>query len=101
MASNTQLPDFRATLDDGREVTLSELLSDGRVVFFFYPKAAVSYRVVRPLGGVDEIKFRGAFGQTGNQPLFGAKFSSDTTGNISGIYGNFPPNRIGDPNIKP
>jgi TonB-linked SusC/RagA family outer membrane protein len=69
--------------------------------FFLYPKAAISYRFIRPFGGLDEIKLRGAFGQTGNQPLFGAKFSSDTTGNISGIFGNFPPNRIGDPNIKP
>ena len=39
--------------------------------FFFYPKAAVSYRLIRPFGGLDEIKLRGAFGQTGNQPLFG------------------------------
>jgi TonB-dependent starch-binding outer membrane protein SusC len=69
--------------------------------FFLYPKAAISYRFIRPFGGLDEIKLRGAFGQTGNQPLFGAKFSSDTTGNISGIFGNFPPNRVGDPNIKP
>jgi TonB-linked SusC/RagA family outer membrane protein len=69
--------------------------------FFFYPKAAMSYRFIRPFGGLDEIKLRGAFGQTGNQPLFGAKFSSDTTGNISGIFGNFPPNRVGDPNIHP
>jgi TonB-dependent starch-binding outer membrane protein SusC len=69
--------------------------------FFFYPKGALSYRFIRPFGGLDEIKLRGAFGQTGNQPLFGAKFSSDTTGNISGIFGNFPPNRVGDPDIKP
>jgi hypothetical protein len=69
--------------------------------FFFYPKAAMSYRFIRPFGGLDEIKLRGAFGQTGNQPLFGAKFSSDTTGNISGIFGNFPPNRVGDPDIHP
>ena len=44
--------------------------------FFFYPKAAVSYRVLRPFGGLDEIKLRGAFGQTGNQPLFGQKFTT-------------------------
>ncbi len=59
--------------------------------FFFYPKAAISYRFLRPFGGLDEIKLRSAFGQTGNQPLFGYKFSSDTTGNVSGIYANFPP----------
>jgi TonB-dependent SusC/RagA subfamily outer membrane receptor len=69
--------------------------------FFFYPKAALSYRLLRPFGGVDEIKLRGAFGQTGNQPLFGAKFSPDTTGTISGLFGVLPGNRAGDPLIKP
>jgi hypothetical protein len=69
--------------------------------FFFYPKAAASYRFIRPFGGLDEIKFRGAFGQTGNQPLFGAKFSSDTTGTIGGIISSLPGNRAGDPNIQP
>ena len=56
--------------------------------FFFYPKAAASYRFIRPFGGVDEIKLRGAYGQTGNQPLFGSKFSPDTTGTIGGIFGD-------------
>ncbi|MGI9041884.1 MAG: SusC/RagA family TonB-linked outer membrane protein [Gemmatimonadales bacterium] len=69
--------------------------------FFFYPKAAVSYRFIRPFGGLDEIKLRGAFGQTGNQPLFGQKFSPDTTGTIGGIFGVLPGNRAGDPNIQP
>jgi TonB-linked SusC/RagA family outer membrane protein len=69
--------------------------------FFFYPKAAASYRIVKPFGGLDEIKLRGAFGQTGNQPLFGAKFSPDTTGTIGGIFGVLPGNRAGDPFIRP
>jgi TonB-linked SusC/RagA family outer membrane protein len=69
--------------------------------FFFYPKAAASYRIIRPFGGLEEIKLRGAFGQTGNQPLFGAKFSPDTTGTIGGIFGVLPGNRAGDPFIKP
>lgn len=69
--------------------------------FFVYPKAAASYRVIRPFGGLDEIKLRGAFGQTGNQPLFGAKFSPDTTGTIGGIFGVLPGNRAGDPFISP
>lgn len=33
------VPDFEATLDDGRTVRLSELLEDGPIVLFFYPKA--------------------------------------------------------------
>ena len=69
--------------------------------YFFYPKAAASYRVISPFGGLDEIKFRGAFGMTGNQPLFGAKFSPDTTGTIGGLFGVLPGNRAGDPFIKP
>jgi hypothetical protein len=69
--------------------------------FFLYPKAALSYRFIRPFGGIDEIKFRGAFGQTGNQPLFGSKFNPDTTGTIGGIFGVTPGGRAGDPNIQP
>ena len=69
--------------------------------FFFYPKAAASYRILRPFGGLDEVKLRGAFGQTGNQPLFGAKFSPDTTGTIGGLFGVLPGNRAGDPEIRP
>ncbi len=69
--------------------------------FFFYPKAAASYRIIKPFGGLDEIKLRGAFGQTGNQPLFGTKFSPDTTGTIGGLFGTFPGPRAGDPLIRP
>ncbi len=36
------VPDFTATTDDGRTVTLSELVADGPAVFFFYPKAFTS-----------------------------------------------------------
>ncbi|MEO7987099.1 MAG: SusC/RagA family TonB-linked outer membrane protein [Gemmatimonadales bacterium] len=69
--------------------------------YFFYPKAAASYRLIKPFGGVDELKLRGAFGQTGNQPLFGTKFSPDTTGTIGGNFGTFPGPRAGDPLIRP
>lgn len=37
--ARTALPDFTATLDDGRTVQLSTLLQDGPIVLFFYPKA--------------------------------------------------------------
>jgi TonB-linked SusC/RagA family outer membrane protein len=69
--------------------------------YFFYPKAAASYRILKPFGGLDEVKLRGAFGQTGNQPLFGTKFSPDTTGTIGGLFGTFPGPRAGDPLIRP
>jgi hypothetical protein len=69
--------------------------------FFFYPKLAASYRFVQPFGGVDEVKLRGAYGQTGNRALFGAKFVTDTTGTIGGQFGTYIGNRAGDPTIKP
>ncbi len=69
--------------------------------YFFYPKLAASYRFVRPFGGIDEFKLRGAYGQTGNRALFGALFSPDTTATIGGNSGTFIGNRAGDPNIKP
>jgi TonB-dependent starch-binding outer membrane protein SusC len=69
--------------------------------YFFYPKFAASYIVPRPFGGVDEVKFRGAYGQTGNRAAFGALFSPDTTGTIGGSSGTFIGPRAGDPNLKP
>jgi thioredoxin-dependent peroxiredoxin len=34
-----EVPDFTATLDDGSQTTLTDLLADGPIVLFFYPKA--------------------------------------------------------------
>jgi TonB-linked SusC/RagA family outer membrane protein len=69
--------------------------------YFLYPKAAVSYRFLKPFGGLDEIKVRGAFGQTGNQPLFGQKFSTDSSGVIGGNYATFPGSTAGDVLLEP
>lgn len=53
---------------------------------FIYPKASASYRIPGASGFLDEVKFRAAFGQTGNQPVFGQEFTNlDITGKISGI----------------
>jgi len=69
--------------------------------YFFYPKFAASYIFEHPFGGVDELKFRGAYGQTGNRAAFGALFSPDTSGTIGGNSGTFIGTRAGDPNLKP
>lgn len=69
--------------------------------YFFYPKFAASYIFEHPFGGVDELKLRGAYGQTGNRAAFGALFSPDTTGTIGGNSGTFIGTRAGDPNLKP
>lgn len=71
--------------------------------YYLFPKAAASYRMVR--SGGDELKLRGAVGQTGNQPVFAAKYTYDTTGAINGQFGLLVGTRvgvrIGDPNIRP
>ena len=69
--------------------------------YFFYPKVAASYRFLKPFGGIDELKLRGAYGQTGNRALFGAKYVTDTTGTIGGLSGTYINNRAGDPQIQP
>jgi outer membrane receptor protein involved in Fe transport len=53
------------------------------------------------LSSVDELKLRGAWGQTGNQPVFGNKYSPDTTGTIGGRFGKYAGQRAGDPGIAP
>lgn len=59
--------DNRLTLIAGLRLDQSSANGDPNRLFA-YPKAAASYRL--PVGGFfDEIKLRGAFGQTGNQPL--------------------------------
>ncbi|HEX4633158.1 MAG TPA: SusC/RagA family TonB-linked outer membrane protein [Gemmatimonadales bacterium] len=69
--------------------------------YYLFPKASASYRFIAPMQGVDEIKVRGAWGQTGNPPLFGVKFNPDTTGIIGGLFGTSVSTQAGDPSIRP
>ena len=69
--------------------------------FYLFPKASASYRFIAPMQGVDEVKVRGAWGQTGNLPTFGVKFTPDTTGIIGGQFGTSVTPQAGDPNIRP
>jgi TonB-linked SusC/RagA family outer membrane protein len=69
--------------------------------FFFYPKAAASYRFVGFGGSDDEVKLRAAFGQTGTQPNFGNKFTPNATGTIGGLFGTYAGFAAGFADIKP
>ncbi len=54
--------------------------------FYLFPKGSASYRFQQLLPGkVDELKLRLAYGETGNQPLYGQKFTSIDLSNIGGI----------------
>ena len=69
--------------------------------YYVFPKAAASYRFIQPMGGVDEIKLRTAWGQTGNPPPFGSRDVVDSTSVIGAQFGQFGALQLGDPTIKP
>lgn len=70
--------------------------------FFVYPKFSGSYRFERPLRVVDALKIRAAIGQSGNEPLFGQKFTPLTaTQNIAGLPGLVVQGTVGSPNLRP
>jgi hypothetical protein len=46
--------------------------------FYTFPRGAASYRFVSPLPFINEIKLRGAYGLSGNQPNYGDRFLTVT-----------------------
>jgi TonB-dependent SusC/RagA subfamily outer membrane receptor len=77
-----------------------------REKFYSYPKFSASYRWVNPLrqvtSRVDEIKFRGAWGQSGNRPNYGSRDVTVGSGGIIGGLGSLVASTtLGNPLIKP
>ena len=70
--------------------------------FYFFPNATGSYRFSNALGEGTELKLRANYGETGNQPLFGQKFTTLQGGQvIGGHVGTIVGNVAGDPSIRP
>lgn len=69
---------------------------------FAYPKGSISY-LFPDLGGLlNDVKLRAAVGQTGNQPLFGQKFTSlGLDQNIGGIPGFIQEPAVGSDDVRP
>jgi TonB-linked SusC/RagA family outer membrane protein len=95
------LMDQRANVTLGIRADRSSVNGDPNK-YFFYPKAAVAYRLT-DLGGnsANELKLRVALGQTGNPPVFGNKYVNSATATIGGFFGTFVPVLAGDPGIRP
>ena len=55
--------------------------------FNFFPKISASYRILGLLGVGSEIKPRIAYGETGNLPIFGQKFTLLNTPQLGGSSG--------------
>lgn len=72
---------------------------------YWYPKASASYRLIEPVSVFNEVKLRAAFGQSGNQPLFGQKFTPMVaTQNINGLPALVIPangGTVGSPDLRP
>ncbi len=71
--------------------------------FFYYPKAAASYRWPT-LGPFEEFKVRVAYGQTGNEPLYGQKsplILGVTYAGQNGVAIAAPANVVADPTLHP
>jgi TonB-linked SusC/RagA family outer membrane protein len=72
--------------------------------YFYYPKLSGSFRFPQPFRALEELKIRAAYGQSGNQPLFGQKFTPLTvTENIGGLPGIIVPVQgpVGSKNLRP
>src|ERR1051326_8090534 len=77
----------RLNLTAGIRADQSSLDADPKKLFY-YPKAAASYRIEGHGVFVDEFKLRAAYGQTGNEPLYGQRFTPlNSTLNIGGLPG--------------
>jgi TonB-linked SusC/RagA family outer membrane protein len=69
--------------------------------YYIFPKASASYRFPNLLGDGTELKIRGSYGETGNQPLFGQKFTTLSSTVINGAVGTVVTGVAGSPDIKP
>jgi outer membrane receptor protein involved in Fe transport len=71
--------------------------------YYVFPKASASYRFtdIGLLGNGGEFKLRAAYGETGNQPLFGQKFTTLNTPQFGQQTGFTVAGAAGAPNVSP
>jgi TonB-dependent starch-binding outer membrane protein SusC len=69
--------------------------------FYVFPKASSSYRFFDLLGQGSEVKLRVAYGETGNQPIFGQKFTNLGTPQLGGRQGITVSTTSGAPDVEP
>jgi outer membrane receptor protein involved in Fe transport len=70
--------------------------------YYFFPSFRTSYRLPDLLGQGSDVKLRASYGETGNQPLFGQKFTTLQGGVvIGGSIGTVAGATAGDPTIRP
>lgn len=69
-----------ALLDDALSLKAGVLIERSSVngdpdKLYLFPKAGAVYELSAPASQIDTVRFRGAYGEAGNQPNYGAKFT--------------------------
>lgn len=93
--------DDRLLVSLGVRADQSSLNADASKLYWF-PKAASSYRFLKPAGFVDEVKVRLAYGESGQEPDYGQKFRAlDATKNIEGLPSTVVLGTLGASDLRP
>jgi TonB-linked SusC/RagA family outer membrane protein len=69
--------------------------------YHVFPKVSGSYRILGVLGEGSEIKPRIAYGETGNLPVFGQKFTTLGTPRLGGVTGITVAGAAGNKDVSP
>jgi TonB-linked SusC/RagA family outer membrane protein len=69
--------------------------------YHLFPKISGKYSFPNLIGAGSEVKFRAAYGEIGNQPTFGLKFTTLATPTFGGVKGLGASSVAGDPGIEP
>jgi len=69
--------------------------------YFIFPRFSGAYRFQGLIGAGSEVKLRASYGETGNQPLFGQKFTLLNTPQLGGVNGFTLSPNSGFPGIEP
>jgi TonB-linked SusC/RagA family outer membrane protein len=69
--------------------------------YYIFPRFSGAYRFQGLIGEGSELKLRASYGETGNQPLFGQKFTLLDTPQLGGQKGFAVAGAAGSPKIEP
>jgi TonB-linked SusC/RagA family outer membrane protein len=69
--------------------------------YFYYPKVNGAFTLPGSYSFLDQLKLRMAYGSSGNEPLYGQKYTALALNNIEGLPTTYVGGTIGSPELKP
>lgn len=94
------LLDDRLLVQAGLRAERSSVNGDSEA-YNVFPKVSSSYRFIDLLGDGSEVKLRAAYGETGNLPLFGQKYTVLGTPQLGGQQGLTVDTESGSADVEP